>query len=270
MTVHIHPTAIVSPNANLGEGVEIGPFCMIGDHVTIGDGTVIRPMVRLCQYVTVGKKCVVYESAIIGAEPQDMGFKGEESYVCIGDRTIIREHVTIHRGTGAGQRTTVGSDCLLMDSVHVGHNVSIGNNVIISSKSGLAGYVEVGEHTVIGGLAGFHQFLRIGEYCMVGGASKNVQDIPPFTLVDGHPSRVYGLNVVGLKRNGFSQEKRLLLRHAYQRIYHSGLPIRQAVEELAKNATDKDVLRIIEFFRSSNRGRGVCTWPKSRGHEQDR
>lgn len=269
MSVQIHPTAIVSPKAVLGPGVQVGPFCVIDDRVTIGANTVLRPRVHICSHTTVGEQCRIFENVVLGPEPQDLGFKNEESYVEIGSRTTIRENVTIHRASGEGNVTRVGNDCLIMEGVHLGHNVQVGNRVIISSKSGLAGYVSIGDYTVIGGMAGFHQFLRVGSYCMVGGLSKCIQDVPPFTLIDGQPARIYGLNVVGLRRNGFTSEERRQLRRAYTTIYRSGLPLREAVEVLA-DQYDNDLLvdQIVAFFRGGDHRRGFCVWPHAQGRHE--
>lgn len=262
MTARIHPTALVHPDARLGDGVVIGPFCHVDGAVTIGDGTVLRSYVRIYDHTVLGSNCEVFEHAVLGPEPQDRGFKGEVSYVSIGDRTVLRENVTVHRASGEGNVTSVGSDCLIMEGVHLAHNVMVADRVTISSKSGLAGYVSIGEGTVIGGLAGFHQFIRVGAFCMVGGASKNSQDVPPFTLVDGAPSRIYGLNSVGLRRNGFSAEDRSLIKACYRKIYHGGFLLREGVEAARRDLGGHPLAeRIFDFFTSGTRHRGFCPWP---------
>ncbi|MDY3869033.1 MAG: acyl-ACP--UDP-N-acetylglucosamine O-acyltransferase [Pyramidobacter sp.] len=264
MGVHIHPSAVVSPKAELADGVVIGPYCIVDDKVIIGHDTVLRPFVHLCDYTTVGCESTVFENAILGPEPQDHGFKGEISYVTIGDRTVIRENVTIHRASGEGNVTSVGNDCLIMEGVHLGHNVQISDSVTISSKSGLAGYVKVGRGTVIGGLSGFHQFVRIGSYCMIGGASRVAQDVPPFMLVNGSPCRVYGLNVIGLRRNNFTAEQRQEIKSVYKKLYRSGQTLRNAVEALeGESGSDPLVSEIVEFFKNGDKHRGFCPWPRS-------
>ncbi len=265
MSVHIHPTAIVSPKAELSDGVVIGPYCIVDENVWIGRGSVLRPFVHLCPYTRIGDESVIYENAILAPDPQDHSFKGETSWVAVGSRTSIRENVTIHRASGEGNVTSVGDDCLIMEGVHLGHNVRIADSVTISSKSGLAGYVRVGRGTVIGGMSGFHQFVRVGSYCMIGGASRVAQDVPPFTLVNGSPCRIYSLNVIGLRRNDFSSERRLRIKRAYKKLYRSSLPMREALELLEKDAGgDADVGEIVEFFKTGDKKRGFCPWPTAR------
>ena len=271
MAVHIHPSAIVSPKAELGEDVVIGPYTIVDENVTIGSGTVLRPFVHICPYTRIGEKAVIFENAVLAPEPQDHGFKGEVSWVTVGDRSVIRENVTIHRASGEGNVTSVGSDCLIMEGVHLGHNVQLEDSVTISSKSGLAGYVKIGRGTVIGGMSGFHQFVRVGSYCMIGGASRVAQDVPPFVLVNGAPCRIFTLNVIGLRRNDFSSERRLEIKRAYKKLFRSGLPMRQALEQLEndESAHTSDVKEIIEFFRGGDKKRGFCPWPLSSAARSD-
>ena len=197
LMVTVHPTAIVSPKAQIEEGVQIGPYCIVGDRVHIRKGTVLEAFVRICDYVEVGENCRFFEHVTLGREPQDFDFKGEESWVILEKDVVLRENVTIHRASGEGKATRVGEGCYIMEGCHLGHNVELGPRVVMANKAGLSGYVHVGEKTVIGGMAGVHQFVHIGRNCMVGGLSKIVKDVPPFLLVDGHPARVYGLNKVG-------------------------------------------------------------------------
>ena len=265
MGIQIHPTAIVSPHAELADGVVIGPFSIVDENVTVGRNTVLRPFVHLCPYTRIGEDAVIFEDAVIGPEPQDHAFKGETSWVFVGNRSVIRENVTIHRASGEGNVTSVGDDCLIMEGVHLGHNVQISDSVTISSKSGLAGYVKIGRGTVIGGMSGFHQFVRVGSFCMIGGASRVAQDVAPFLLVNGAEAcRVYSLNVIGLRRNKFSSERRLEIKRAYRKIYHSGLPMREALAELEKqDAKSADIEEIIRFFKEGDKKRGFCPWPAS-------
>ncbi len=190
MTILVHPTAIVADGAVLRDGVEVGPYCVISGNVTIGEATKLAAFVRVRDYVEIGRNCTVAENAVLGGEPQDHDFKGEETWVRIGDGVIIRESVTIHRSTGAGTFTSVGDGCFLMEGVHVAHNVTIGRNVTVANKAGFAGHSSVGDGAVIGGMAGVHQFTRVGKLCMIGGLSKIVKDIPPFLMVDGHPAEI--------------------------------------------------------------------------------
>ncbi len=270
MSLFIHPTAVVSPEAKLGEDVFVGPFCYVDGAVSIGARTSLKAFCRICDYTTIGEDCQVFENAVIGSIPQDHGFKDEISYVTIGNRTTIRESVTVHRASGEGEVTSVGNDCLIMEGVHLAHNVRLGNSVTISNKTGLAGYVTVGDGTVISGLAGFHQFVRIGRFCMVGGLSKNVQDIPPFTLVDGHPARIYNVNVIGLRRNGFTSEQRMTIRRVYKALYRSGKSLREAVHAaIEQYQGDPLAEEILQFYLSEDNRRGICPWP-SLGDKDDK
>ena len=258
MTILVHPTAIVADGAVLRDGVEVGPYCVISGNVTIGEATKLAAFVRVRDYVEIGRNCTVAENAVLGGEPQDHDFKGEETWVRIGDGVIIRESVTIHRSTGAGTFTSVGDGCFLMEGVHVAHNVTIGRNVTVANKAGFAGHSSVGDGAVIGGMAGVHQFTRVGKLCMIGGLSKIVKDIPPFLMVDGHPAEIEALNVVGLKRSGYDREQRRSIKDAYHRLYRSGLPFRKAVESLQAGVADAAVRDILDFVRESRRG--VALW----------
>ena len=263
MSIQIHPSAIVSPKAELADGVVIGPYCIIDEAVQIGRGTEIRRFVHVCSNTRIGEESVIFEHATVGPAPQDHSFANEESWTVIGNRTTIREGVTVHRASGEGNRTIVGDDCLIMEGVHIAHNVNVGDKVTISSKCGLAGYVQVGRGTVIGGMSGFHQFVRIGSYCMIGGASRVVQDVPSFLLVNGAECcRIFNLNVIGLRRNGFTSEQRLDIKRAYKKLYHSGLPMREALTQLeAMSSLSPEVQEIIDFFKGGDKKRGFCPWP---------
>ncbi len=270
MSVQVHSTAIVDPRAELGEDVRIGPYCVIDGRVRIGARTVLEAFVRICDFVEVGEECRFSENVILGREPQDAGFRGEESWVRIGDRVILRENVTIHRASGEGKATVVGDECWLMEACHLGHNVQMGKRCIMANKAGCAGYTEVADCVNFGGMAGVHQFVRIGRFAMLGGLSKVVKDVPPFTLIDGRPARIYGLNKVGLRRNGFDLAARRRIRMLYERIYRSGLPVREAVERLAAEyAGDPYAEEIVAFARASRRG--LMPWVVSgrRGMEEE-
>ena len=219
---NIHPSAVVSESARLGENVTIGPYCMIGDEVEIGDGSIIGPHAVIEKWTSLGKECRVYQFALVGAAPQDLKFKGER-------RTTIREGATIHRATGEDNETRIGSDCLLMAYIHVAHNCTLGNHVIMSNLASCAGHAIVEDRVVIGGMAGVHQFVKIGRNAMVGGMSKLVQDVVPYTIVDGHPAKVVGLNNVGISRAGIPLESRRLIKKAYKILYRSGLSLPEAI-----------------------------------------
>lgn len=208
IVAYIHPTAVIHPHAKIGKNVQIGPYAVIDENVEIGDGTKIMPHAVITGWTGIGQDCIVYPGAVIGSEPQDLKFKGEKSYTFIGNRTTIRECATIHRGCGEESETRIGNDCLLMAYTHVAHNCNVGNNVIMANSAMIAGHVVVEDKVVIGGITGVHQFVRIGRNAMIGGASKLVQDVVPYTIVDGHPAKVSGLNNVGISRAGISIESR--------------------------------------------------------------
>jgi UDP-N-acetylglucosamine acyltransferase len=226
--------ASVHPDAQLGANVTVGAFAVIGAHVVIGDGTTIAPHAIIEPWTTIGKDCLICSGAILGGPPQDQKFKGERSYLIIGDRNTIRECVTIHRATGEDKATTVGSDNLLMAYCHVGHNCALGNGINMANTVGISGHVSVEDKAVFGGMVGVHQFVRIGKLAMVGGHSKVTQDVPPFMMVDGRPVKVYDLNVRGLRRNGIGPSVRSGLRQAYKLLYRSNLNLSQAIEAIEK------------------------------------
>jgi len=253
----IHETAVVYPGARIGKDVKIGPYAVIGENVIIGDGTKVGPHVVIDGWTSIGKNCTIFPSASIGAEPQDLKFEGEKSYVFIGDNTKIREFATINRATGEGGETRVGSDCLLMAYTHVAHNCTVGNHVILANAATLAGHVVVEDRAIIGGLSGVHQFVKIGMNAMIGGASKVVQDVPPFVTVDGHPARVAGLNNVGMARSGMSIDSRKNIKKAYKILYRSGLSLAEAIEMMEQELESyPEVEHFLRFLR--NVERGVC------------
>lgn len=231
-SLNVHPLAIVHPDARIGRGVEIGPYCLIGERVTIGDGTKLLSNVIVNGHTVIGRDCEFHPFSVIGATSQDKKYLGEVSYVRIGDRNVIREFVTINRGTGAETETVIGDDNHLLAYVHIAHNCRLGNNIVMSNLAQLAGHVIVGDYANIGGMTGVHQFVRIGRMAMIGGHSKVVKDIPPFMLVEGNPMAVYGLNAVGMKRNNVSAEAIAELKEAYRTLYRSNQNLRTAMEHL--------------------------------------
>jgi len=252
----IHPTAVLDPGAELGSGVSVGPYAIIGPRVTVGDGTVIGPHAVLQHYAKIGARCRIGPGAVIGGDPQDLKFKNEETWAEIGDDCVIREYVTINRGTTQSYRTAVGSGCLLMSYVHLGHDCHVGNGVIISSTTGLAGHVTVGDRAIINGMTGVQQFLRIGTFAYVGGHSAVRKDIPPYCKTDG--DRILGLNRVGLQRNGFSPETIAALTGAYRLFYRSRLNIGQALERAkAELPAVPEVQAFVAFIESSEKGVAV-------------
>ena len=253
----IHPGAVISKSARIGKNVTIGPYSVIGDEVEIGDDSIIGPHVVIDKWTTLGKGCRIFQFASVGAAPQDLKFKGEQSCTVIGDRTTIREGATIHRATGEGNETRIGSDCLLMAYVHIAHNCTLGNRVIMSNLASCSGHATVEDRVVIGGMAGVHQFVKIGRNAMVGGMSKLVQDVVPYTLVDGHPAKVVGLNNVGLSRAGIPLESRRLIKKAYKILYRSGLSLPEAIAVIEQEVDScEEVEHFLRFLRNAERG--IC------------
>ncbi len=240
--------------------MKIGPFCYIAPRVEIGDGTVLNAFVTIRDRVKIGKNCQICEYTAIGGDPQDHGYKGEETWVRIGDNNIIRENVTINHATGEGCETLVGNDCFIMDSVHLAHNVHVGNSVTIANKVGLSGFVSVGDHTVFGGMAGVHQFVRIGSYCMIGGLYRVVKDVPHYTLASGEPLRLTGLNAVGLKRGGFSSETCREILRFYRELYNKEYRFTDSLNKMREKRDSfiPEIQRIIDFYQDSKRG--VTFW----------
>lgn len=268
MSVSIHPSAVVAPEAKLGDGVQIGPYCVVDPNVTIGEGTVLSAFVTVRDFVTIGRNCRIHEYTVLGGDPQDHGYKGERSWVHIGDDNLIRENVTINRATGEGNETVVGNGCFIMDGVHLAHNVHLGNFITIANKVGLSGFVSVGDHTVFGGMAGVHQFVRIGSYCMIGGLYRVGKDVPHYTLASGEPLRLTGLNSVGLKRSGFTSETCRAIRAFYRELYRRD---RRFTESLAEAQGRRDsyipeIQAIIDFYGDSRRG--VTFWGRG-GRRED-
>lgn len=253
----LHPAAIVSEGANLEEEVEIGPFCIIGENVEIGEGTKIGPGVSIQGWTKMGKRCRVLQGAVIGTPAQDIHSKGEKSFVEIGDDNIIREYVTIHRGTTKGSVTHIGNNNFLMAYSHVAHNCWVGDRVVIANMGTLAGYVRVEDRAIIGGLTGVHQFVRIGTFAMIGGCSKVIKDIPPFILANGNPAHPCRLNVVGLRRAGFPSSTRTHLSEAYKILFRSELNTTQALKKIENELENiPEVEHLCNFIRTSRRG--IC------------
>ena len=255
----IHDTAVIAPGAHIAKNVEIGPYSVIGENVEIGEGTKIGPHVVITGWTQIGKDCKIFQGASIGEEPQDLKFRGEKSYVFIGDRTTIREGATVHRATGEGEETRIGNDCLLMALTHVAHNCVVGNNVIMSNLASLAGHAIVEDRAVIGGMAGVHQFVKIGAHAMVGFSSAISQDVPPFIMADGNPAAARGFNVEGLRRRGFGPERIAAVKAMYRQIYRAGLTLEQAVEGLPAIEAERpeaaaDVQMMRDFLAASRRG----------------
>ncbi|MEP7250319.1 MAG: acyl-ACP--UDP-N-acetylglucosamine O-acyltransferase [Spartobacteria bacterium] len=253
----IHPTALIDPKARLGDGVEIGPYSCIGAEVEIGPGTIVHSHVVLEGTVRLGAENQIGPGAIIGGFPQDLSFQpGTPSAVEIGDRNIIREHVTIHRGTAAGSATTIGHDNFLMAGAHLGHNCAVGNKVIIANNCLLGGQVAVGDGAFLGGGCVFHQFMRVGRLAITQGTSGFGKDLPPFVAGAG-VNRVVGLNVVGLRRAGFDAEERAEIKAAFALLYESGLNVSQALVQARERTWRAPAQEFFDFVAGAKR-RGIC------------
>ena len=253
----IHPTATISPDAVLGDNIEIGPYAYIDKNVTIGDNCKIHPHAIIYSYVKMGSNCEVFPGAVVGAIPQDLKYDGEVSYVEIGDYVTIRECATINRGTKASNKgvTRIGDHTLIMSYVHVAHDCNIGNHCILTSYVGLAGETDVDDWAIIGGGTVAHQFSRVGSHAMIGGACKINKDIPPYSLCGREPICYVGVNIVGLRRRGFSSEVIRNIKDIYDTIYYQGNNISDGCAKVAEGfppSEEKDV--ILNFIRNSKRG----------------
>jgi UDP-N-acetylglucosamine acyltransferase len=252
----IHPTAIVSAKAQIDSDVSIGAYSIIADNVQIAKGTVIGPHVVIDPFVSIGPECQIYQFAAIGAVPQSMKFAGEITHVTIGEKAVIREYVTIHRGTQfGGGLTKIGDNCFLMAYTHIAHDCHVGHHVVLANNATLAGHIVIGDYATVGGLVAIHQFVRIGNYAFVGGKSAVVKDIPPFVIAAGDRATLHGLNRVGLNRHGFSAETLALLKKTYRIIFRFGLTLNEALERVAAQVPQApEVVQFVEFIKSSQRG----------------
>jgi len=252
----IHPTALVDPKAELGEGVEVGPFSIIEAEVKIDSGTQIASHVIIKSGTTVGKNCQIGHGSVLGTLPQSIGFKAEEkTYLILGDNNVIREYVTLNRGTEHRQKTVIGANCFIMTYAHVGHDCIVGNHVILTNGVNLGGHVVLEDYVGIGGMTPVHQFTRIGCHAFVGGGYRAVKDIPPYILASGEPLQFAGLNVVGLKRRGFKPEDLTQIKHAYRILYREHLNVTQAIAMIKETLPPSAVIQnIVDFIESSERG----------------
>lgn len=255
----IHPTALIDPSAELAEDVTVGPYAVIGPDTQVGSGTTIGPHALIERWTAIGERCRIFAGAVLGTPSQDLKFKGQRSFLTIGDDTTIREYATLNRGTQEGSSTRVGNGTLLMAYAHVAHECVIGNRCVIANNGTLAGYVTVEDQAIIGGLAAVHQFVRIGRLSIVGGCSKVVQDVVPYALADGHPARISGINAVGLRRAGVPAATRAALQEAFRILFGRGRSVAHALEELERRPISDEVRQVIAFIRASRRGicRGV-------------
>ena len=264
--VKIHPAAIVDPKAQIGTGVEIGPFSIIGSQALIGEKTIVQSHVVIEGEVAIGSGNFIGHGAIIGAPPQDVSFSPErKTRVEIGNENIIREYCTIHRGSAEGSATKIGDKNFLMAATHIGHNCLIGNNIIIANNCLLAGHVRVDDGAFLGGGSTFHQFMHVGRLVMVQGSSAFGKDLPPFVIA-AERNFVFGVNVVGLRRAGFSAKDRDEIKAAFKLIYMSGLNISQALEKAVKTKFSAPAREFLDFVANAKK-RGIC--PAKRGMDDE-
>lgn len=253
----IHPTAIIDPAARLGDDVEIGPYSVVGANVTIGSGSILKSHVVIEGHTTIGENNTFFPFSAIGQLTQDLKYAGEPTSLIIGNHNTFRENTTIHRGTMEETPTQIGDHNLFLSYAHVAHDCQVGSHCILSNNGTLGGHCIVGDHAIISGLSACHQFCRIGEHSMVGGCTKIVQDVPPYTIVDGNPAAVRGLNTVGLKRRGFDDATCRALKHAYKKLFlGKKTNLTELTDDLAGSefAQDPHVARLVEFIRGSERG----------------
>lgn len=255
----IDQRAAVHAGAQIGHDVAIGPFAVIGEHVKIGDGCIIGPHVVLDGWTEIGESCEFSAGTSIGSPPQDLKYRGEETRVVVGKRTVFREYVTVNRGTvGGGGVTTIGDECFLMAYAHVAHDCHLGNHVILANCGTLSGHVTIEDYAILGGLSAIHQFTRLGAHCMIGGCSGIAQDVPPYALANGDRAKIYGLNKVGLQRRNFSPESIKALSKAYRILFRSKLSMKHALEKVKDELQGcSEVDHLIEFIEGSERG--ICS-----------
>jgi UDP-N-acetylglucosamine acyltransferase len=256
MGVDIHPSAVVHPGAQLGKNISIGPFCLIDDQTIIGDGTQIDAHSQIKSFTRLGADNHVHSYAALGDAPQDLKYRGEDTWLEIGDRNRIREFTTLNRGTAeGGGKTLIGSDCFIMAYAHIAHDCILGDGVILANAATLAGHVHVGKRAVIGGLSAVHQFARIGEFAFIGGKTGVAQDVPPYMLASGERAKLHGPNVIGLRRSGFPQEDISALKKAYRIIWRGGHRKEVAMEMVEQEFGSLPSIKVLlEFLRTSNRG----------------
>ena len=254
----IHSTAIISPDSELAEGVEVGPYSVIGPSVTIGKNTTIGPHVVIQSHTDIGERCTISQFSSIGGFPQDLKYKGEETRVVIGNNNVIKEYVTINRATVADIGVTViGDNNMIMAYCHVAHNCKLGNNIVMSNGANLAGHVHLEDYVIVSGMSGVVQFAKIGRHAFVAGASGVVKDVPPYVLVSGNHAKPYGLNLIGLKRRGFPDETIEALKDAYRIVFRSSLLLSQALDKIEREVKPlPEVRAFVDFIRKSERG--IC------------
>lgn len=245
----------IHPNAKIGKDVKIGPFTVIEEDVVIGDGTEVMSNVVIMNGARIGKNCKIFPGAVLSAAPQDLKYKGEETYLKIGDNTTIRECCTLNKGTAAAGETLIGSNCLIMAYVHVAHDCIVGDHVILANATNLAGHVTIEDHSILGGMVAVHQFVKIGAHAMVGGGSLVRIDVPPFVKASREPLSYIGVNSIGLQRRGFSEEEIKCIKEVYHTLYISELNRQQSIEKIKIDACQsKYTEQILDFIEKSERG----------------
>ncbi len=253
--IEIHPSAIVDSKAEIHDGVKIGPNTVVEGGAIIGADTSIASNALITQYARIGERCRISHGAVIGTDPQDLKFKSEHTIAVVGSDCMIREFVTINRGTSAHGETTIGEGCMLMAYAHVAHDCIVGKNVILANSVNMAGHTEIGDFVNIGGLVPIHQFVRIGSYSFIGGGYRVPKDVPPYSLAVGEPLRFSNLNVVGLRRKGFSQQTLRALHQLYRILYRSGLNITQGLERAKQEVPMIPETKLVfDFFEGTKRG----------------
>ncbi|MDP1989880.1 MAG: acyl-ACP--UDP-N-acetylglucosamine O-acyltransferase [Syntrophales bacterium] len=254
--MNIHPTAIISPDATLAEGVDVGPYSIIGPDCHIGKNTSIGPHVVIESHTDIGEGCRISQFASLGGAPQDLKYRGEATRVVIGNYNTIREYVTINRATTADIGVTlIGNHNLLMAYCHVAHNCRLENHIVMANAANLAGHIHVENFAIIGGLSGVHQFTRIGAHCIIGGASAVTKDVAPFVMASGNYAKLFGLNMIGLKRRGFTDETLQALKKAYRIVFRSSLLLSMAIKRVELEVEDlPEVRQFLAFIRDSKRG----------------
>lgn len=255
----IHLTALVDPKAEIRESVDIGPYSVIEKGVSIGEGTKIGPHVVIREGTQIGKRCQIYQFSSIGEAPQALAYRGEPTLLQIGDHNIIREFVTLHRGSvKGGGKTVLGNENFIMAYSHIAHDCRIGNQVVMANGATLAGHILIEDHAIIGGLAAIHQFCRVGTHAIISGLTGVSQDVPPYLMAAGDRAKLYGLNSVGLKRHQFSEQEIKALKKAYRIIFRSGLTLEKAMKAVEEDDIFQipEVQHLLQFIRHSKRG--IC------------
>jgi UDP-N-acetylglucosamine acyltransferase len=250
-----HATAIIHPDAVLDESVSVGPYSIIGPGVVIEEDVRVGPHVLVEKDTRIGRGCMMAKGAVLGTDPQDIKYGGEETSLEVGERTVVREYATLNRGTATSGVTRVGSDSLIMAYAHIAHDCRIGDHVILANAVNMGGHVEIEDWAIVGGVTAIHQFVRIGCHSFIGGGSRVPQDVAPYVMVAGNPCAAYGLNTVGLRRRGFPAETVQALRRAYRMIFRSGQNVGRATDELGREeGQPPEIERLVTFIRDSRRG----------------